>query len=163
MIELPRKVSRTSFSVKFNVLQVQPLAGANQVFLVFVKDNVHSPDARPAALHAGKYVNFGKGEIFDQFLSHQGLKSNPHDFFFCANEVDFIEDRTIPFVNAKRTAPVATAKKAPQQSEPEEILSSESDDKQRSLTLISSTIFWMFVQPGGFLGLLLTENLLNLI
>ena len=116
-------------TVKFNVSQMQPLAGASQDFLVFVKDNVHSPDARPAALHAGKYVTFGKGEIFDQFLSHQGLKSNPHDFFFCANEVDFIEDRTIPFVNAKRTAPVATAKKAPKQSEPEEILSSESEDK----------------------------------
>ena len=116
-------------TLKFNVSQMQPLAGTSQDFLVLVKDNVHSPDARPAALHAGKYVTFGKGEIFDQFLSNQGLRSNPHDFFFCANEVDFVEDRAIPFVNAKRNASVATAKQATQQTETEEILSSsESDD-----------------------------------
>ena len=91
-------------TIKFKLSDIQARAGTIPDFALFLKDNVHSPDAKPSAPHAGKYLAYIQGEITDKFFSKTGISFNDDDFFLCKNEVDLAEDRALPVLKAVELA-----------------------------------------------------------
>ena len=91
-------------TIKFKLSEVQVKAGECPDFALFIKDNVHSPDARPAAQTAGKYITFLKGDITEKFFSKQGIQFDPYQFYLCENEFNLKEDRILP-LNRNIVAP----------------------------------------------------------
>ena len=87
-------------TIKFKLSDVQARAGTIPDFALFLKDNVHSPDAKPSAPHAGKYLAYIQGDITDKFFSKTGISFNDDDYFLCKNEVDLAEDRALPVLKA---------------------------------------------------------------
>jgi len=78
-------------TIKFKLSDIQSRAGTVPDFALFIKDDVHSPDATNAAAYAGKYLTYIKGDITNKFFSHSGISFNQDEFFLCKNQIDFTE------------------------------------------------------------------------
>ena len=87
-------------TVKFKLSSIQMKAGKTPNFALFIKDDLHHPEARNAAGHAGKYIAYMKGDICDDFFSKKGIKFHPDNFFICKNDTDLIEDKLLPLQKA---------------------------------------------------------------
>ena len=83
-------------TVKFKLSSIQAKAGKSPDFALFIKDDLHHPDAKNAAGHAGRYIAYMKGDLCDDFFSKKGIKFHPDNFFICKNEFDLREDRLLP-------------------------------------------------------------------
>ena len=91
-------------TLKNKIDSVQQKAGSEPNFALIMFDNVHRPDVRGAAAHAGRYLVYTKGDISSRFFSEAGIKFDPDEFFVCENGIDFKEDRKLPIEKAlKRT------------------------------------------------------------
>ena len=91
-------------TLKNKIDSVQQKAGSEPNFALIMFDNVHRPDVRGAASHAGRYLVYTKGDISSRFFSETGIKFDPDEFFVCENGIDFKEDRKLPIEKAlKRT------------------------------------------------------------
>ena len=88
-----RKTNLNSFKEKYlnlkkklSALQIE--VGADQDFLLIVKNNLQEPSATQQSLTAGKYMIFGAGAIADQFFStgidfdtsHMVKMANNHNY-----------------------------------------------------------------------------------
>lgn len=95
--ENAKKGFKSNFiTIKLKLSTVHLKAGTTPDFALFVKDNVHSPDAIPPSQHAGKYLAFINGNLTKDFFS-RGISYDPDQFYICQNEVDLKEDRQLPF------------------------------------------------------------------
>ena len=95
--ENAKKGFKSNFiTIKLKLSTVHLKAGTTPDFALFVKDNVHSPDAVPPSQHAGKYLAYINGNLTKHFFS-RGISYDPDNFYICQNEVDLKEDRQLPF------------------------------------------------------------------
>ena len=119
-------------TVKFKLSEIQAKAGTCPDFALFIKDNVHSPDVRNAAKHAGKYLAFMKGDIGDKFFSKKGISFHPKEYFLCQNEVNLSEDKFLPLKKANLAgtslAAVIQQLEGVQSESEEEVSDGNSDD-----------------------------------
>jgi hypothetical protein len=135
-----------TLTVKVKLSDIQRKAGTIPDFAFFLKDDVHDPKARPACPHAGKYIAYMKGNLSKKFFSKSGISflSSPNEFFLCANDADFTEDRLLPFQMANEAGqtkdtvaerPIVVEKNVPVESSSDSFDSSDtsrSDDEYLS-------------------------------
>ena len=88
-------------TIKFKVSIVQPKNGTVPDFALFIKDDLHSPEAIPPSHHAGKYLTYIKGDKTKKFFSKEGIAFNQKEFFLCENALNLKEDRNLPLEMAR--------------------------------------------------------------
>ena len=88
-------------TIKLKVEIIQPKNGTVPDFALFIKDDLHSPEAIPPSNHAGKYLTYIKGDITKKFFSKRGIAFNMQEFFLCENALDLKEDRNLPLEMAR--------------------------------------------------------------
>ena len=77
-----KKGFKDSFqTLKFKISSINSRNGSCPDFALFVFDNVHNPDARPSAPHAGKYLTYTKALISTQFFFKRAFATIPKTSF----------------------------------------------------------------------------------
>ena len=66
-------------TIKFQISQLQMKNGKTPNFALFVEDNVHDPESKPAKETAGRVIAFAEGDLREDFLNG-GIKFDPFSF-----------------------------------------------------------------------------------
>lgn len=91
------KANLNSFKSKFltgkkKFAAIQPECGAEQDFMLILKNNLQSKDICNASPTAGKYMIFTRGNIKDQLLGN-GIKFDPSTMYMLANDQNYEEEK----------------------------------------------------------------------
>ena len=73
----------------------QVFVGEPSDFIVIIKDSIHKNDGKQPTPTAGKYICYGKGQIFDDFIEN-GIVYKEGSFFVSEDVAPKSEKKTLP-------------------------------------------------------------------
>ena len=73
----------------------QVFVGEPSDFIVIIKDSIHKNDGKQPTPTAGKYICYGKGQIFDDFIKN-GIVYKEGSFFVSEDVAPKSEKKTLP-------------------------------------------------------------------
>ena len=79
-------------TLKAHISQLQIKNGKPPNFAIFMEDNLHDPEAKPAKETAGRIIAFAAGDMRKEFFEN-GLKYDPIKYAFMENGYNFKEDK----------------------------------------------------------------------
>ena len=98
--EKHRAFKELTNTIKKKLKELGPKLGVTNEFALFIRDQVHDPNAKPVSPMAGKIVSFLAGSLGDQFHG-EGIKYKPGEFHIVGEDTKKLEKKIDDSIDKK--------------------------------------------------------------